>query len=300
MQIRGVQRPARRRHRRDRSSVSVRPIIIAEDNDKLRRLYSEMLEAAGFKVMHASDGEKAISLLHKIVNPQLIILDVMMPRLDGIQTCARIRKMQGLRPCPILFLTALDSPETILECLNAGGDDYVVKSAPMAELVERVQYWARKGSSEEGAERRKKAIKELESLATEQDGLDGAGAAEEIAQESAAVELIAAFIEETDEAFNDKVDTFYRFGYLVSLVSTYLKTNSAQDRRFGRVVRNLVYRTGFVDRKEIDAMLDNYERIVSQAQFQQGWKHGQDVAVTIGVPDAPRPGTGADQEPVSS
>src|SRR3546814_5044747 len=129
--------------------MAVRPIILAEDNDKLRRMYSDMLEAAGFTVMGASDGEKAIGLLHKIVNPQLIILDVMMPRMDGIETCTRVRKMQGLRPCPILFLTALDNPDTLLECLRAGGDDYLVKSAPLSEVVERVQFWSRKGRSEE-------------------------------------------------------------------------------------------------------------------------------------------------------
>src|SRR3546814_14857444 len=78
----------------------------------------------------------------------------MMPRLNGIETCARVRKMQGLRPCPILFLSALDNPETLLECLRAGGDDYLVKSAPLSEVVERVQLWARKGSSEDSAERR--------------------------------------------------------------------------------------------------------------------------------------------------
>src|SRR3546814_14013243 len=88
----------------------------------------------------------------------------MMPRLNGIETCARVRKMQGLRPCPILFLSALDNPETLLECLRAGGDDYLVKSAPLSEVVERVQFWARKGSSADSAERRAKAIRELEAI----------------------------------------------------------------------------------------------------------------------------------------
>ncbi|WP_422369494.1 response regulator [Pelagibius sp.] len=267
--------------------MPVRPIILAEDNDKLRRLYSEMLEAAGFKVMHASDGEKAISLLHKIVNPQLIILDVMMPRLDGIQTCARIRKMQGMNPCPILFLTALDSPETILECLNAGGDDYLVKSAPMAEVVERVQYWSRKGSSDDGAERRKKAIRELESL-SDDDPNRGGETSDGISGENAIIDLIATFINETNEAFTEKEETFYRFGYLVGLVGAYMKQMGRQERRFHRMVRNLVYRTDFIDRKEIDALLENYERIVNQNQFQEGWQHGQNVAADIGVPQKTR------------
>ena len=147
--------------------MSVRPIILAEDNDQLRRMYSDMLEAAGFSVMRVADGEKAIGMLHKVSNPQLIILDVMMPRMDGIETCTRIRKMQGLHPSPILFLSALDNPDTVLECLQAGGDDYLVKSAPMTEVLDRVQFWSRKGYTDAAAERRKRAIKELETLAEE-------------------------------------------------------------------------------------------------------------------------------------
>src|SRR3546814_1976955 len=69
-----------------------------------------------------------------VASPQLIILDIMMPRLSGIETCRRMRKMQGQNTCPILFLTALDRPETLLECLLAGGDDYLMKSASVAEI----------------------------------------------------------------------------------------------------------------------------------------------------------------------
>src|SRR3546814_11624481 len=76
---------------------------------------------------------------HKVNNPQLIVLDIMMPRMNGIETCSRIRKLQGLSRCPILFLTALDRPETLLECLLAGGDDYLMKTSPLAEILERVQ-----------------------------------------------------------------------------------------------------------------------------------------------------------------
>src|SRR5690606_21484523 len=149
---------------------------------------------AGFTVMGASDGEKAIGLLHKVVNPQLIILDVMMPRMDGIETCMRVRKMQGLRPCPILFLSALGNPDTLLECLRAGGDDYLVKSAPLSEVSERVQFWSRKGSSEENAQRRAMAIRELE-LMTRDSGSDGASAAaNEISGDQATVHQLADFI----------------------------------------------------------------------------------------------------------
>lgn len=266
--------------------MSVRPIILAEDNDKLRRMYSDMLESAGFTVMSASDGEKALGLLHKIVNPQLIILDVMMPRMDGIETCTRVRKMQGLRPCPILFLTALDNPDTILECLRAGGDDYLVKSAPLTEVIERVQFWSRKGSSEESSERRIKAIKELESLATDDMTGSRAAATEEISGDQAAVNQLAEFITGNMSKFGDDDSLLMRFGYVVGLVTTCVEPDGAG--RFNRFLRNLIYKTGFVDRKEVDAMLDNYERIVTQSQFQQGWVRGRGDAPKVGLPELSR------------
>lgn len=269
--------------------MSVRPIILAEDNDKLRRMYSDMLEAAGFTVMGASDGEKAIGLLHKIVNPQLIILDVMMPRMDGIETCIRVRKMQGLRPCPILFLTALDNPDTLLECLRAGGDDYLVKSAPLNEVVERVQFWSRKGSSEESTERRLKAIRELESLVAEEMPDNGAPVADEICGDQATVAQLADFINDVAASFSgDDEQLLYRFGYVVGLVTSCVEPDSEGEGRFNRFLRNLVYKTGFVDRKEVDALLDNYERIISQSRFQQGWMRGRGDAPKVGLPQLNR------------
>ena len=260
--------------------MSVRPIILAEDNEQLRRMYADMLESAGFSVMKVSDGEKAIGMLHKVSNPQLIILDVMMPRMDGIETCARIRKMQGLHPSPILFLSALDNPDTILECLQAGGDDYLVKSAPMTEILDRVQFWSRKGSSDEGSERRKKAIKELQALADECAGTGATQVVEEITAEQAAINELAAFIATRGGAFGDE-PTIYRFGYVVGLVNACVQQDLQNEGRFNRFLRNLVYKTDLVDRQEIDAMLDNYERIISQSQFQKGWIRGRDDAPEV-------------------
>lgn len=259
--------------------MPVRPIILAEDNDKLRRMYGDMLEAKGFQVMRAADGEKAIGLLHRIANPQLIILDVMMPRMDGIETCKRVRKMQGLNNyCPIIFLTALDNPETMLECLNAGGDDFLMKSAPMADMVERVQYWTRQGASEEHAERRKKAIKELEEIMAEADdpGFD----ADEEADDRAAMNELADFIN-AHSPFGADDHLLCHFGYVVGLVNASFKKSPKSASAFSRFLRNLIYKTSCIDRKEIDALLDNYERVVTQSQFQQGWVRGRDDAPKV-------------------
>ncbi len=260
--------------------MSIRPIILAEDNDKLRRMYGDMLESKGFQVMRASDGEKAIGLLHRIPNPRLIILDVMMPKMDGIETCKRIRKMQGLNNiCPIIFLTALDNPETMLECLRAGGDDFLMKSAPMADMVERVQFWARQGATEENLERRKKAIKELEEIMAEADEPDVLGDGEDVDDKSVMNEL-AEFIN-SQSPFGEDDHMLCHFGYAVGLVNASVKKSPKSAGAFSRFLRNLIYKTSCIDRREIDALLDNYERVVTQSQFQQGWVRGRDDAPKV-------------------
>jgi len=263
----------------------VRPIILAEDNEKLRRLYSDMLEAVGFNVMRAGDGEKAISLLHKIVNPQLIILDVMMPRLDGIETCIRMRKMQGLRPCPILFLTALDEPENVLECLRAGGDDFLMKSAPLAEILERVNYWARHGTSEAGAERRREAIRVLEGIAAEAGERGRQHTAMAVSAEQAAMDRLVAHLRDRAAEFDDGDEMLYRFGYMVGLVETCSPSVGKNVDGFRRFLRNLAFRSDLVDRREIDALLGNYARLLNQSQFQEGWCRGSEDAPKVGMPD---------------
>lgn len=276
--------------------MSIRPIILAEDNDQLRRMYTEMLEAAGFTVIKVSNGEKAIGMLHKISHPQLIILDVMMPRMDGIETCLLIRKMQGLRPSPVLFLSALDNPDTILECLRAGGDDYLVKTAPMAEVLERVRFWARKGCSDEGSERRKAAIKELEALTGESASYDTLPSAEGLAPEQAALNWLAYFISAQGDVLNAAESTVYRFGYVVGLVNACMENRFQSERHLNRFLRNLLYRTDIIDRQEVDAIFDNFARIATQSQFQSGWTCGQNDAPQAQASDAGKAGGEAPEE----
>lgn len=254
-------------------TMSLRIVILAEDNDRLRRLYSDMLMSAGYQVMEASDGEKAIGLLHKVANPHLIILDVMMPRMNGIETCIRIRKMQGLRPCPIVFLTALDSPENILECLQAGADDYLMKSAPMHEFLDRVNYWSHRSSLEDGTLRRNNAIKELELLLSCGGGSRNAQAP--AAKGQAELVKLASFINSVSDSFTEDDDILLRFGFMVGLVESLIPSACKDQESFSRFLRNLVFKTTIVERKSIESLLENYQRLISQSLFKRGWERGQ-------------------------
>ena len=114
-------------------------ILIAEDNQKLRTVYFDFLTATGYSVLSAPDGIQALSLL-STVRPELILLDVTMPKLNGIETCKRARRMVG-DYVPIIFLTALERLDILRACFAAGGDDYLIKSQSLESIHARVKYW---------------------------------------------------------------------------------------------------------------------------------------------------------------
>lgn len=127
-------------------------IVLAEDDPKLRKLYTDFLEVNGFTVAAAKDGVEALKLLIGIV-PKVLVLDVMMPNMDGIETCKRARKILGSE-VPIMFLTASDQIDRLQECIQSGADDYLMKTESLDRILERVRFWASPNSRQNMKERR--------------------------------------------------------------------------------------------------------------------------------------------------
>ncbi len=115
-------------------------ILLAEDDEKLRRMYSDFLRFHGFSVVTVVNGVEAIDMLRDL-RPSLVLLDIMMPEQDGIETCRQAREIVG-QDLPILFLTASDDLHTLQRCMEAGGDDYLIKSERLDKVLQRVAYWA--------------------------------------------------------------------------------------------------------------------------------------------------------------
>lgn len=128
-------------------------IVLAEDDSRLRKLYVDTLTATGYTVLSADDGVEAIDLLSK-VTPKLVLLDIMMPRLNGIETCKRARRIVG-DDVPIIFLSTLDRLDVLRDCVNAGADDYMIKSDSLMTMVERIKQWTRRAGKGQLAKRRK-------------------------------------------------------------------------------------------------------------------------------------------------
>lgn len=120
-------------------------ILVVDDEPRYQHLLRVNLEAAGYLVSTASNGEEALELISSR-QPDLVILDVMMPHLDGFSTCERIRQFSSV---PIIMLTAKGEEQDRVKGLNVGADDYVVKPFSATELIARVRAVLRRAQTAE-------------------------------------------------------------------------------------------------------------------------------------------------------
>jgi len=110
-------------------------IVVIEDEDAIANAVAVRLRGEGYKVGVASDGRTGIELVEQ-ETPDLVILDVMLPGIDGLEVCRRIQRE---RPVPVLMLTALDTETDLLVGLGVGADDYMTKPFSPREMVARVK-----------------------------------------------------------------------------------------------------------------------------------------------------------------
>jgi two-component system OmpR family response regulator len=111
-------------------------LLVVDDEPNIRELLSASLRYAGFEVATAADGQQALVLAESF-RPDLLVLDVMMPGLDGFGVVRRLR--QSGRHTPVLFLTARDAAEDKVSGLTLGGDDYVTKPFSLDEVIARIR-----------------------------------------------------------------------------------------------------------------------------------------------------------------
>ncbi|HMN15568.1 MAG TPA: response regulator, partial [Bellilinea sp.] len=124
-------------------------ILVVDDEPLYIRLLKVNLEPEGYQIVTAGNGEEALEIISQDM-PDLIILDVMMPKLDGITACIRIRQFSNV---PIILLTAMGEEQDRVRGLNIGADDYVVKPFSATELVARVKAVLRRTQDKTSSEK---------------------------------------------------------------------------------------------------------------------------------------------------
>lgn len=121
-------------------------VLIVEDDAHLAQLIQYNLEKSGFKSVLADTGEKALEVLKNHI-PDLILLDVMLPKMDGLEVCRALKQEEKLKRIPIVMLTAKGEEVDRIVGLELGADDYVVKPFSPRELMLRIKAILRRGSN---------------------------------------------------------------------------------------------------------------------------------------------------------
>jgi two-component system, OmpR family, response regulator MprA len=135
-------------------------ILVVDDERAVRESLRRALELEGYEIELAADGEEALYRLQSEVQPDAAIVDVLMPGVDGLEVCRRLRR-SGSR-LPVLMLTARDAVENRVEGLDAGADDYVTKPFALEELLARLRALLRRTTDEDSGETLRFADLELD------------------------------------------------------------------------------------------------------------------------------------------
>ena len=112
--------------------------LVVDDSPETLRLLTDALDGAGMTVMVAMDGAAAMRIVDQIT-PDIILLDAVMPGIDGFETCRRLKRDAGLNNVPVIFMTGLAETEHIVRGLEAGGVDYVTKPIVIEEMLARIR-----------------------------------------------------------------------------------------------------------------------------------------------------------------
>lgn len=110
-------------------------ILVIEDDQSIAEIVGILLRAEGFEVSYCADGNQALNAF-QVVNPDLVLLDLMLPGRDGVEICRAIRETSGV---PIVMLTARSDTSDVVTGLEAGADDYIVKPIKNEELIARIR-----------------------------------------------------------------------------------------------------------------------------------------------------------------
>ncbi len=121
-------------------------VLAIDDDTAMTELLTLLLQTHSFEITTANSGQEGISLLKK-TNPDIILLDLMMPGMDGWEVCKKIRSFSNI---PIVILSALNNPGMVASALDAGADDYLIKPVPSSILVAHIKNLARRSTSQLG------------------------------------------------------------------------------------------------------------------------------------------------------
>ncbi len=124
-------------------------VLVVDDEEPIQELLRYNLEKNGYEVKTAGDGYKALELARKF-QPDLVLLDIMMPKMDGVETCRQLREMPSLQNTFIIFLTARSEEYSEVAAFDVGADDYITKPIKPRALLSRIAALFRRDTKKSG------------------------------------------------------------------------------------------------------------------------------------------------------
>lgn len=156
-------------------------VIVADDDADILAGYKECLEAANFTVVAVPDGESALARC-KQLTPRVVMLDVHMPGMGGIEACRRIRGVVG-NAVPVMFVTSDSTASVLQDCLQAGGNDFYIKDGKITEILNRVRMWGHPKLRATMEEKRQKAIQRVQDFIEGRGGIPRGATAFDVVQD---------------------------------------------------------------------------------------------------------------------
>jgi DNA-binding response OmpR family regulator len=115
-------------------------VIAVDDAPETLAILKASITAAGYMFMGVGSGKECLDLIAR-VQPRLILLDLQMPEMDGLEACRRIRASRNGRQVPIAFLTASKTTDDVRAGVSAGGNDFIIKPFDLEKLIARIAHW---------------------------------------------------------------------------------------------------------------------------------------------------------------
>src|SRR5262245_40559360 len=152
-----------REHWKADEGVAAPSVLIVDDTVESLRLLSDLLDEQGYEVRPVTNGRQALQAIEQDA-PDLILLDINMPEMDGYETCARLRLNERCRDLPVIFLTALADTADKVRAFNVGGVDYITKPFQIDEVLARVRTHIDLKRARSALARSYERLRELEKL----------------------------------------------------------------------------------------------------------------------------------------
>jgi CheY-like chemotaxis protein len=270
-------------------------ILVVEDEWSQRRLYVEALKLAEYRVMSAETGEEALDLV-KTHTPRIAILDVKLPGMSGPDLCHDLRDRFG-RSITVIFYTESARLQVLRQCMEAGGDDFLIKGASISTMLERVGYWLHAAARSLQGEQRASILENLRSAAP------GASLAPEPAGEplsiapatpsqrspawrrlnadsDADLERLTRFVQRARSGapreFGRTVkQKLFLLGYIAGTVNCVANSSMALKIRFLDYLKATLHATGVLELEEVEDLVDNWHEFYGQATFEAACRRAE-------------------------